>query len=118
MGDVIAIVNRNAEQAEFAAEVHSRELQYLQEDLELMEVMERRRNRTARQQYEIVPRRKKRKNRAALWAARAALVMSAAAGLMGLELMVPVFLLAAVIFYTLHMEQRGRSGIWQRICMR
>lgn len=58
---------------------------------------------------------RKRITKAARVAGHMALVMSAASAFAGMELLFPLFLAVAVIFYALHFELKGRCGVWHKM---
>ena len=48
-------------------------------------------------------------------AGQISLVLSAASGFAGMELLFPAFLLMAALFYSIYFELRGRCALWNRI---
>ena len=63
----------------------------------------------------IMKRNKSGMAKAAKAVGRIAMVMSAASAFAGMELLFPLFLTVAVIFYALHFELKGRCGAWHKM---
>ena len=117
MSDVIELVNRNSAQMRhvqaYLEEEERREL----EDLEVIRIVNKGTERRGGLRYpdndrKFMKRNKSRKAKAAQWAGRMALVMSAASLVAGMELVFPLWLLVAVLFYALYFELKGRDWIW------
>ena len=112
MSDVEMVLQRNWEQRRWAEEVEA------EEGCKVIRLEE---HRIGRQEPDRSAEKKaKKKNRkritkAAKVAGNMALVMSAASAFAGMELLFPLFLAVAVIFYALHFELKGRCGVWHKM---
>lgn len=118
MSDVERITQRNWEQSRHAEEYAAfcKEAERERMDQQVIRIVNGGRAAAASCNGKVRYRNKGWKIGAARVAGRIALGLSAASGLMGMELLFPAFLLVAVVFYTLHFEfQKGRSKVWHKI---
>lgn len=112
MSDVEMVLQRNWEQRRWAEEVEA------EEGCKVIQLEEHRIG--GQESDRSAERKAKKKNRkrilkAARVAGHMALVMSAASAFAGMELLFPLFLTVAVIFYALHFELKGRCGVWHKM---
>ena len=112
MSDVEMVLQRNWEQRRWAEEVEA------EEGCKVIRLEE---HRSGSQEPDRYAEKKAKKNnsrritKAAKVAGHMALVMSAASAFAGMELLFPLFLAVAVIFYALHFELKGRCGVWHKM---